>query len=116
MFGIFAAKKASLSIMKHIFTSSTAIGNQDVFKLNCGFSSTCNCGALIQDVQMTRGSASVRPDDIVNGSREATLGLLWRAFLQFQASWLKSCVKPVSTVWQSLLGAATRHLPWRRNP
>ncbi|DBB17480.1 TPA: hypothetical protein ACH3X3_014500 [Trebouxia sp. C0006] len=52
-------------------------------------------GLNVQDVQMTRGSASVRPDDIVNGSREATLGLLWRAFLQFQASWLKSCVKPL---------------------
>lgn len=42
---------------------------------------------------MLRGCASVKPDDIVNGSREATLGLLWSAFLQFQASWLEPCLK-----------------------
>ncbi len=42
---------------------------------------------------MMRGSASVKPGDIVNGSREATLGLLWSAFLQFQASWLELCFK-----------------------
>ena len=48
---------------------------------------------------MMHGSANIKPDDIVNGSREATLGLLWSAFLQFQASWLQSCLKPLSTVW-----------------
>lgn len=56
---------------------------------------------------MMRGSANIKPDDIVNGSREATLGLLWSAFLQFQASWLEPCFKPLSTVWQPLLAAAT---------
>ena len=62
----------------------------------------------MQDVQMMCGSASVRPDDIVNGSREATLGLLWSAFLQFQASCLESCLEtPLKTVWQPLLVVAT---------
>ena len=42
---------------------------------------------------MMRGGASIKPDDIVNGSREATLGLLWSAFLQFQASWLEPFLK-----------------------
>ena len=31
-----------------------------------------------------RGSTDVKADDVVNGSREATLGLLWRVFVQFQ--------------------------------
>lgn len=46
---------------------------------------------------MMRGSTDVGANDVVNGSREATLGLLWRAFLQFQ-------------VCPTLPAAATRHL------
>ena len=38
----------------------------------------------MQGVQLIRGIADVSANDVVNGSREATLGLLWRAFLQFQ--------------------------------
>ena len=62
-------------------------------KVTCGFDSTCICCAVIQDAHMMRGGASIKPDDIVNGSREATLGLLWSAFLQFQASWLEPFLK-----------------------
>ena len=51
----------------------------------------------MQGVQMMRGSTDVGANDVVNGSREATLGLLWRAFLQFQ-------------VCPNLPAAATRHL------
>lgn len=29
-------------------------------------------------------SMDVKPDDVVNGDREATLALLWQVFLQFQ--------------------------------
>ena len=38
----------------------------------------------MQAVQLMRGSTNVSANDVVNGSREATLGLLWRVFLQFQ--------------------------------
>ena len=31
-----------------------------------------------------RGSSAISPNDIVNGSRQHTLGLLWHAFLHFQ--------------------------------
>ena len=37
-------------------------------------------------MQLLRGSKIVQADDVVNGNREATLGLLWRVFLQFQVS------------------------------
>lgn len=33
---------------------------------------------------MMRGTTDVGPNDVVNGNREATLGLLWRAFVHFQ--------------------------------
>ena len=47
--------------------------------------------ALKQDVQLLRGSTSIKADDVVNGSREATLGLLWKVFVQFQVCCL-ACV------------------------
>ncbi len=106
MSGIYAAKKHR---RQSRITSSLALQQlRPCIKLTTGFYCTCNYGALIQDVQMMRGSASVRPDDIVNGSREATLGLLWNVFLQFQASWHEPCLgEPLETVWQPLLVAPT---------
>lgn len=38
----------------------------------------------MQGMQLKHGSTNVSANDVVNGNREATLGLLWRVFLQFQ--------------------------------
>ena len=38
----------------------------------------------MQAVQLMRRSTHVSANDVVNGIREATLGLLWRVFLHFQ--------------------------------
>ena len=46
----------------------------------------------MQGVQLMRGSSDVSANDVVNGSREATLGLLWRAFLKFQV-YTYSCLQ-----------------------
>ena len=47
-----------------------------------------SAAAPTQGVQLMQGSTDVSAHDVVNGSREATLGLLWRAFLHFQVTTL----------------------------
>ena len=54
--------------------------------------------ALKQDVQLLRGSTSIKADDVVNGSREATLGLLWKVFVQFQVRCLAHVYKLLKIV------------------
>ena len=52
--------------------------------------SFCKTSAMLQhvppmqEVQLMRGTTNVSANDVVNGSREATLGLLWRVFIHFQ--------------------------------